>query len=61
MELILYIQIKFLQVDIIVFDGIGQTCQKYPIYFYCDAKQRGSSHVHCYLFLWVIPRKIFFA
>ena len=29
---------KFLQVDIIVFDGSGLTCPKYPKHFYCDAK-----------------------
>ena len=29
---------KLLQVDIIVFDGSGLTCPKYPKYFYCDSK-----------------------
>ena len=54
------INIKFLQVDIIVFDGIGQACSKYPKYFYCKSKHSdilqkhsnilpGSSHVHCCL------------
>ena len=46
---------------IVIFDGSGQTCPKYPKYFYCDTKHsdilQGSSHVHCYFyeFLYIFP------
>ena len=36
------VNIKVSQVGIIVIDGIGQTCLKYPKYFYCDAKDQKS-------------------